>query len=251
MIQTIPYTFNKMAVYSNIGGSQPPVPPVPSGDPNLIWYMDFSNGLYQSYSQITGINQLPNDILISSSVQIGYYLQCNKGRGDDSNKYLGVYWPGSETYLNNILTNSTDPFSISFWLRSPYWGQGQNTLISWRYDDNETGLVIFRDGSNDELDARLSYVNNFFSNTYGNVNNNWNHWVFVRDSSGGYWYYNGSLDAENDWYQNQSCTATDDIRIAGTYQWWDSQGHFDVTKIRIYNRALTSNEIFALYVNKQ
>lgn len=236
MIYNIPCRSNPIPFYK--------APPVV--DPDLIWYVNFENGLYQPFSDTTGTNGDATRFQIMTDQQMGKYLKCTRTNTSNTQK---VYWAGSKDYLNNIL-NSTAPFSVSFWLRAPNWNSyNQQVIICWKTNDSGTGLVMYRDGGNpSKLDARLSYQNNFFTST--NVaNSSWVHWVFVRNSSGAIWYRNGTQDNTNSNYGSKVVTASENISI-GYCAAWICNAYFDVTKYRIYKRALTSAEILNLYNNK-
>ena len=52
--------------------------PQPQPDADLIWHMDFTSGLYQPYSQITGTNGDSNNYVIQNDNTMGSYLHCTK-----------------------------------------------------------------------------------------------------------------------------------------------------------------------------
>lgn len=218
-------------------------------DPDLIWYVNFENGLYQPFSDTTGTYNGGNYFTIDTDNTLGNYLKCTK---NNSNNNYNIQWANSQTYLNQYMTGSND-FSVSFWLRAPNWTSYYNQVVlSWKYSDSYNGLVIYRDGGYSSINFRMkSSSQNFMSNANANVNGNntWNHWAFVRDSSGGKIYVNGSLDNSTNTYINISNVATHNINI-GVHYSWSCNAYFDVTKYRIYKRALTSAEVLNLYNNK-
>ena len=121
-------------------------------DPDLIWYMDFSNGLTEPITNVTGTNNATSYFQIQTDSTMGTYLQCTKTVNEKSNR---VYWSGSKDYLNQFF-ETYSPFSLCFWMRAPQWGGGE-CIISWRYNDNSTGLVAYADGGNTaKIDARIS-----------------------------------------------------------------------------------------------
>ena len=215
-------------------------------DLDLIWYMDFSDGLHQIKSDLTGYNGATSDFQIQTDNQMGTYLQCT--RVGTSNSYK-VYWAGSKDYLNSLISN-TAPFSVCFWLRAPNWTSYSNQVIMCcKTNDSGTGLVMYRDGGQGtKIDARLSYQNNFFTST-ATQNSNWVHWAFVRDSSGAKWYCNGVVDNTNSSYGSLSNTASQNFTI-GYCAAWSCNAYFDVTKFRIYKRALTADQVANLYNKK-
>ena len=240
MIQNIPYSFNKMAAYKQPSS---PVSPIPTSD--LIWFLDFSNGLTQPYSQITGTNNISSNTSIQTDSQLGYYLQCTK----TTQSRNGIIWQDSQSYLNNYF-NGTNDFSVSFWLRAPSWNSHTNNVVlGWKNTDRDTGLVIYRDGYSTKVNARLSLQYNFFTTTNAAENSDWNHWVFVRDSNGATWYCNGNVDNTESTFGDKSNVASQNFMI-GYCPAWSCRAYFDVTKIRIYNRVLTSSEVEILYTNK-
>ena len=246
MIKSIPYSFNKMAPYK-----------APSNQiENLIWYMDFSNGFYQPYSEISGkLNTDQQYYQILTNDDLGTYLHCtSQGNGS-------LFWQGSKQYLTNYLTG-TVPFSVSFWLRAPNWANySSNGVLCWR---NGTGAAFYNDGFTNpytgqtcagHLNCRNGDNNWCFTNTRPDVNSNWNHWVYTRDSNGAIWYYNGTIDREVTGLiydygyqvtpQEADVTPGRDL-IIGNNQ-WTSNAVFDVTKMRIYNRAITFDQVNVLY----
>ena len=208
--------------------------------------MDFSNGYYQPYSKITGTATTDSVFSIETDQQLGAYLQCTSESAENHN----VSWSGSMNYLNNIISG-TAPFSVSFWLRAPRWDEiWQQVVLCWKYYDSDPGLVLYEDGNNtSKFDARLAEEHNFF--TESNVNdNNWVHWVFVRDAQGAKWYRNGVLDASNSSYGSYDNTASKDLNI-GYCNSWGCNAYYDITKIRIYKRAIDENQIESLYKAKK
>ena len=231
---------------------RPEPQPQPQPDADLIWHMDFTSGLYQPYSQITGTNGDSNNFEIQTDNTMGSYLHCTKTGIEDISQ--AVYWSGSQSYINNYLTGTND-FSVSFWLKAPNWNDyGNNVVLCWKDDDYGTGAMFFADGSDStKLNSRIETNWWFLTNT--NVqSSDWVHWVLVRDSSGARWYRNGVLDSSQDDEsgeqspQEASNVASLDINI-GKCNAWECNARFDVTKMRIYNKALTTAEIADLYTN--
>lgn len=235
------------------------VPPIPTA--NLIWLMDFSNGLVQPYSQIQGTNNDASNIIISSDSYVGTYLHANNPM-----LYSSVSWTGSQQYLANLLA-STDPFTISFWMKTYTYDDGgtdytwdelpDRAVINFRGGDTNPGVTIYGDNfdpgtTNTKINCRTGYNYWTLTQTDAHFNQNWNHWTYTRDSNGGNWYLNGVLNYHTDQIdisypgqvppQQADVTPYSDMSIG--------MGIFDVTKYRIYNRALTSAQVNALYVNR-
>ena len=221
-------------------------------DPDLIWYMDFSNGLIQPNSNIEGTKVGTNAgtyFNIQTDSTMGTYLHCTKNN-TSYNTY--VTWPGSKDYLNNLLEN-TNPLTLSYWMYSPNpFSVSHQSPFATINGDLQNGIYNVLYKNEQKLFFAISAkgeVNTLRTTVDWSV---WNHWVFVKDSTGGHLYLNGNLIKTEAGQANAIAKNNIDITIGIKYNSWNQNllANFDITKYRYYKRALTASEILALYTNK-
>ena len=141
----------------------------------------------------------------------------------------------------------TNDFSMSFWIQVPAWGQAQNCVFSKKGNDLTKGIVIYRDGgSPSKARMRIGTGTSVQYNidTGSNFQNSkWVHWCYVRRNNVGYWYRNGIFDNSGEDYGDVS---SDQIIWIGYNQTWTTNAFYNLKALRIYNRALSSDEVAEL-----
>ena len=126
-----------------------------------------------------------------------------------------------------------------------------HSLSFWMKTTDGSTQVLSEKGSGDELAAwivsnkiRWAGANSFDSSTSVN-DGNWKHIVFVADGSSSFIYVNGSLDATGSTKIQASANSSNYVfgaRSGGSFAF---DGQLD--QIAIFNRALSSTEVSALY----
>lgn len=215
-------------------------------DPDLIWHIDFSNGLTETTSNITGVKYGTNvDTYynIQTDSVMGSYLKCTK----NTNSYTSyVYWPGSKEYLNGKLLSSS-PLTFSFWICGPsMYSYGIGFIFATRWSDNKGGLNVCDYARESKIFFQLMNPSNNQALEINNVGvsvnlSQWNHWVYVRDSSTWYLYLNGNLVKTLSVTSQYSAVCGDNVGLGIDFPPWNvkSPAYYDVTKFRLYNRILT------------
>ncbi len=228
----------------------------------LIWDMDFSNGLVEPKSNLTGTNTASDLFAIQEDSTMGNYLHCTKTTQDD-NKY--VCWNGSKNYFNSIFSNPTsNPITVSFWMYFTTPIKDPNGMFTTRSYDNKTGILISMNDANGAQNLSTNIYAILRNNSNGNAvvgitnktgqqyANQWIQIVFVRDSTNGRMYINGTQIGSNTNMNSFNIAADIDIYIGGGWTGWQGLfASFDVTKYKIWNKALTVEQIQTLYTNKQ
>ncbi len=200
----------------------------------LDFYAAFSTNMDDTVHALTGTTEYSEYFYIDTDAT-GGYLRCNKPGG-----YGDVHYDNS----GSLFAYGTDDFTVSFWLRAPYWQDEANVLLAKKQNDGTNGFVIMRDYLQDKMDFRCGLANNF-DTTAGVSNAGWVHWCMVRRSGVGYWYRNGIENATGAMTGN--ATSDQILRIGYHDQpGWDNYAVYDLKAVRIYNRGLSAGEVAAL-----
>jgi hypothetical protein len=113
-------------------------------------------------------------------------------------------------------------------------------LFSQFYAGGELGAWYFGSGGD------VGYTNGNITAS-GYFDGNWHLATFVVDSGGGYLYVDGVLKSSGTWAGSPSVSTTGQTLAIGIYP---GSGNFDgaIDETRIYNRALSADEIKRLYL---
>jgi hypothetical protein len=166
-----------------------------------------------------------------------------KGQGNKS-----YYFDGSDDYMNagsgTDLNFVSGDFTISLWFKA---GDTSGTLVERGLSQTD-GYTLMYDPYIHLLTHQLGGYT-YCRSQHPVTNGVWEHWVSVRDGTSIKLYRNGVEDIP---YTGGNCVAiTDPITstrpfIIGTGNTWGiSSGQID--DVRIYNRALSSDEVVDLY----
>lgn len=160
-----------------------------------------------------------------------------------------VYGPGinKTARVSGSATAPTDPafnvkgdMTLTFWFRPDASGARRVVMQtayagSFCINHETAGDLRFYNGNNSSYDSLDSSVL---------TNGQWYHCVAVRQGATKYWYLDGTLDISGGTSYDGG-TRTDPLDIATGYTGNDIVGALD--DVRIYNRALSSEEISVLY----
>lgn len=153
-----------------------------------------------------------------------------------------------DLYHSNISAFSfgTGDFSVSFWMDpvSPWNTATTIGVIGQKTSDSYNGWQIYQDsGHPGYLDMRITQQNNFL--TASTIpTGKWIYVTFTRQGGSLYWYLNGVLNATGTNAGNISDTASFYIGYAQT---WTAYYSGALDDVRIYNRALSAQEVQQLY----
>jgi len=155
-----------------------------------------------------------------------------------------------ESPHNSIYTFTTEPFSVAFWAYLISFveeygrpiNKGEYLVDGWYVTFHGAGFnnIYFVDGQSGQIFITLP-------NTV--PIGVWTHWTFTRDGSVPKWYKNGyelALDPAGSTVYIDSLASTKTLRFGlGPTSNQKFNGILD--EVRIYNRALTAQEILNLY----
>ncbi|MBI5133757.1 MAG: LamG domain-containing protein, partial [Thaumarchaeota archaeon] len=167
---------------------------------------------------------------------------------DGINDYIQV----NQTAILNF--SSTDSFSISAWFKTPYIRTSTN-LLSKGNPDSAPGYEIETDWSTDALTFGIRGGSNSATASIANssatpiLDNNWHQVFAVRDVASDqiFIYIDGVFkDAAADATAG-SVGSTDNL-IIGASRTLDSNWNGSIDEVRIYNRSLSAEEIYAVYL---
>ncbi len=157
----------------------------------------------------------------------GYALEF-----DGSNDYVEVA-QGHGLLSKNI--------TISMWINPPIW-DGVTALITSRESIGTHGLMFFRNTSPNTL--HFDWGGRWNAN-YLPPTNQWTHLVITRDSNARILYVNGVLNSSTSAGSNPNQDAILRIGVDTISNQYNFNGKID--DLRIYSRALTSEEIQTIY----
>ncbi|MDR3570895.1 MAG: LamG domain-containing protein [Candidatus Pacebacteria bacterium] len=143
------------------------------------------------------------------------------------------------------LNFGTGDFAVSFWMRpvSP-WDSGSIGIIGQKTDDSHNGWQIYQDsGHLSQLNIRITQQHNFLTNSTIPTGQ-WTYATFVRKNGAIFWYLNGKLDNSGTDASSISDTGAFYIGYAPT---WTAYYPGALDDVRIYGRALSSQEVQQLY----
>jgi YD repeat-containing protein len=149
--------------------------------------------------------------------------------------------------------NFSSSFSISFWAKMNTWGNGTSAgIISKKINDPGNGYVIYNDGTySNKLNFRLKSSSNtqnlMPSNTSVTIGS-WECWTMVYNSTDGTnkLFRNGVLDKSYSTGNLGNMSSTAPLYF-GYSQTWNGYLNGLLDEIRIYNRAITNDEVLQIY----
>jgi hypothetical protein len=160
---------------------------------------------------------------------------CLSFNGIDS--YLGV----SSTPSLNI----ADSMTIEVWMKPDAWADGQSRgIVSKKANDSSNGYVLYNDGVYPtKLNFRISGVGYLYSKANVDVGE-WQHWAVTYDAPAEEVkiYKNGALDNTYPSINVSDLTNSEDFQI-GRSQTWNGYFSGDLDEVRIYDRALSAQQI--------
>lgn len=166
---------------------------------------------------------------------------------------------GSNNYL--IVSNSNHPtknvtVTYSVWIYySGNLNVGQHASVvdvgnaGDSYPSKRSALLIWKNTTSNDLFTYCEQSNDFAFKDYNINNNQWIHVLIIKTSTNIILYINGSFIESGSIKSNQNVTSTK-ISIGGNGNLQHANGEYfrgKIDDIRIYNRALSDNEISQLY----
>ncbi|KKP67658.1 MAG: PKD domain containing protein [Candidatus Moranbacteria bacterium GW2011_GWE1_35_17] len=204
----------------------------------LVGYWSF-DGETVSGSTVEDLSSYKNDGTISGVTKaIG---KRGQGMNFDGNDYIQVN--------DNDMLDGANAMSWSFWIKLADTGSSNRGIIN-KYITSVGGRSynIFIDAGED-INLRISSdgVNNEIQIAQTNLDTNWNHVAIIFNNGAFNVYKNGQVVSDDgDFTSHISVYAgSDDLDLGRDYSGNYYNGQFDET--RIYNRALTIDEIGHLY----
>lgn len=205
----------------------------------LDFNLSFQNGLTESLTGITGTIEDNTYFEMANDEMVGNYLLCKKIKGSQRK----VVFSGTE----NMFQYGTGDFTVSFWLKAPnFVGFGQSILGK---HDGSTGFSVYNttdNASDTSMEMRVSQSNSNVDLSTSAVNeNNWTHWLFMRENNTGYWYKNGtkiSQVAMGERNVNNNSPLT--IGFTNCAPYWGA--NFGITLLKIYGKSMRDFEITGL-----
>ena len=239
---------------------------------------DFAIGNNQNTGNTTSANgdigqfRIYHDVLTADQVMQNYLYTKNNYPNDyhmtitnavfNSSGYFD--FDGSGDYMqNNDLADyfdGKDEFAVSAWFKSSH--TGSDGQVIWSFSDNTAGSTecACQLRSNqiqcfNRISGSHSAGPNFYSGS-GMGNNAWHHFVYQGDSTGTKIYIDNTEITNRTFHD--STNANDVVSFAGMNKFNigandDSsaglQSYFDgqISKLKVYDRTLTTSEISAIY----
>lgn len=199
------------------------LPATPDG--NFKWY---KAGSYSSLMTIENSN--------------GFKHLCSTDTSNGGSYLFMIPFAGS-----GIETLGTGDFSVSFWLAKSTmtWGN-QQIIFGGQNGDNSPGITIYSDWDYPPIDLRFGGENNFFSQHAAYPDEKWHHWVCQREGYNLRWYFDGNLDSVGSFSGTRNASSELSPLIGYSRNWDWSKSNFKMAQFRIYNRAITSDEVKTL-----
>ena len=151
-------------------------------------------------------------------------------------------------YLNSILTGN---FSVCFWTYFNQLSSGSQQLVRKR--DGANGASIYHDGN-----TYLSFATGNGSSTYSSANNTlaagvWQFWAFIYIASGNFYVtiYLNAVDVTTAHQNHPLPTFPGSTLYLGSNNGASGWFNGDMALPRIYNCALTSTQITAMFQNER
>ncbi len=220
-----------------------PVPdPTPAPAPTPTVTIDLSSGLVAYFSLDSFNGQITGDSAGGRSASCGALETCPiAGAGKVGGDLL---FNGTTTYLqiaNDSGLNPSSALSISAWLKTITWNNGNRRIVQKGLTDNqyrltaENGVLRFHIAGKSALTTALPPINT------------WSHLAAIYDGSGLKLYLNGSLVTSNS--SSGAIPTTADPFFIGTKSDIAPGGdrfNGELDEIRLYSRALNLQEIQTL-----
>lgn len=170
----------------------------------------------------------------------------------------GVDFDGSDDYISyaNTIPFNSDDFSVSAWARmdGAAGGDGENSIFTQRitsvgagnpsvtlyYDINEYPSFFIRDNVGTGVNLSYSSAQSFGA---------WQHIVGVKTATATTLYLNGAAVATTTHSLSGDFDAGVDIRQIGRQQYTGGNNQFNgvIDEVRVYQRALSADEVAQLY----
>ena len=160
-----------------------------------------------------------------------------------------------EYTCDNFMFNTSDPFSLEAWVKANYMAGYQavfgkvssNTGIS----TSDWGIGLYPSGGNSYPYFAISDGSSWYNalGTVSATDGNWHHLVGVWNTTLGLLYINGNFSANSTSITSIN-TVSAPIFIGGTDSAGIIQLNGSIDSVRIYNRALSPEQIKALYENR-
>jgi hypothetical protein len=210
-------------------------------------YDSLANGLVAHYT-FDGSSVTPTTVAdVSGNGNTGTIV--GDAHPDEGKIGQGFYFDGNNDYISvahNTSLNMLDEMSVSIWVKIEQTGlsqtkifersSGRSFFVHWK-SDNTFGFSTSTNGG-------TSYNNNVFSNyLISSFPSPWIHIVAVFDGTHNKLYINGVLDNSISFSQGTLNDLGGGFNISSSI--FDYLGSFD--DARIYNRALSADEITRLY----
>lgn len=158
---------------------------------------------------------------------------------------------GIDSYLSMSSTpslNIADSMTIEVWMKPDAWADGKSRGIVSKTNDSSNGFALYDDGNYPtKLNFRTS-VNGFLHSNANVDVGEWQHWVFTYDAAAQEVkiYKNGVLDNTYSSINFGDITNSEDFQI-GRSQTWNGYFSGNLDEVRIYNRALSEQQILNHY----
>lgn len=202
----------------------------------LIAWWNFDNGAGTTAADLSGNSNTAN--IGSGTTAAGW----------TTGKYgIGLSFDGSDDYTQVSYSTSLNPtsaISISAWVKTS--STDAYDALVFRLDSNSpySGYVLGLKGGSPLFHVGGLYASNELVGTTSVSNNNWRHLVGTFDGATAKIYVDGTL--------NTSGARTNNLNNTSTTLWigrefWNGYFTTLTDDVRIYNRALTPNEVKQLY----
>ena len=208
---------------------------------DYIWYTPFTTDFEEETSGIVGVPHQQNAFSIDTdNSKFGSgFLAARKTESDE----YGIEYANTATYMDL----SAGDISISLWLRAPNWSNYSQLLGGTRPEDGADGFVLFADFEWEGVLDFRSASNDSLKSPRVNLDSDWHHYVFTRNSSGNWaWWKDGVASTSGTGDTGSIDGNRQNMKIGGGTN-WSKQAYFDLAHFRIYDRVLNSEEIEDLY----
>lgn len=168
----------------------------------------------------------------------------------DQGKYgYGMRFNGWDDYVdcgNDVSLNTYDFLSVEVWIYQNSLPSGQNGIVEKSITSGYTGWALYQ-ASNEYRFTAAKTDGNLVDVETSAVTGQWVHLVAVKDRSKIYLYKNGVLASSKD-FPTDIRSNSKTVKI-GKYAYWHEDNMFNgiIDEVRIYNQALTLEEIRAEY----
>jgi len=210
----------------------------------LVGYWHFDEGTSTVVYDAT--SNTNNGVLVNNLVwQSGN--SCKAGGCLDFN--------GSNNYISASSSDSLnidDSLTLTVWMNPDSWGSRSRGVFSKKINDASNGYVLYNDGTfPTKINFRMKGTNgtsNYLHSSSDVSTGVWQFWVVVYDASeqSTTLYKDGNEDATYSSIDIGDMTNSEGFHIGHSQTW---NGYFDgkIDEVRIYNRALSAQEILDIY----